>query len=478
MLQVLIEKFDEISGYPMCINTIHGAQSQWAVSNQKVWQQKKNTCSFKTIDELSEEIKTNPRITLPTVYLVMIPDIGGFFDTDWISMLPPKTSEILHDYNIPILLSQPEEYFVNYSLTDIIAFDKKLAEFSLEHNLIITHSIVENYNQNKTIDIGHRRIRSVYSHTWLSRTRSVIKHAERNDITEAVDDGEPLPKKDYICVNRTIRELRCLFYLNEILREVASGVPNNSWVSLVSEWGGEKIGDARLFDFQLRRATEFIDSVDTKAALQSIIPRAASTLPKILDGGKNWDFLLTSGLSHPLLTKYRRASWFEVVTETHVMNEDYDDIAILSEKFLHPIVNKLPFITLGHKKVDKLVRELGFHSYYDIGVLSDNTIDLRLTQLNNFLDKFTAMTEEEKIAWYKSQEYIMQLNYDVLVDTDWDLRDSFEILSAVSMETAALGLERSTQANFERAREEEAKSLETFDTATPELDLDLPQSLV
>ena len=88
------------------------------------------------------------------------------------------------------------------------------------------------------------------------------------------------------------------------------------------------------------------------------------------------------------------------------------------------------------------------------------------------------MTEEEKIAWYKSQEYIMQLNYDVLVDTDWDLRDSFEILSAVSMETAALGLERSTQANFERAREEETKSLETFDTATPELALDLPQSLV
>jgi len=476
MLQVLIEKFDEKSGYPMCINTVHGAQSQWAVSNQNVWRQKKDSCLFKTVAELSAELKTNPRITLPTVYLVMIPNIGGFFDTDWISMLSPTTVELLHDYNIPILLSQPEEYFVNYNLTDIIAFDKKLTEFSLEHNLIITHCIVENYNQNKTIDVGQRRIRSVYSHTWLSRTRTIVKHAEQNQIATPDDSSEPFEKKDYICINRTLRELRCLFYLNEINREVTSGVPNNSWVSMVSEWGGEAIGDSRLFDFQLRRATEFIDGVDFKSAMQALVPRAASTLPKILDGGKNWDFSLTTSLSHPLLNKYRQASRLEIVTETHDMNKDNDDIAILSEKFLHPIVNKLPFIVLGHKKIDKLFRELGFHSYYDLGVLSDNSIDLRLTQLNNFLDKFTVMSDEEKLSWHESQDYIIQLNYDVLMNTDWDIKDNFEICAAMAMENAVLGLERSTEANVKRAREEEAKSLEILDTAMTESIPDLPQS--
>jgi hypothetical protein len=158
------------------------------------------------------------------------------------------------------------------------------------------------------------------------------------------------------------------------------------------------------------------------------------------------------------------------------MNKDNDDIAILSEKFLHPIVNKLPFIVLGHKKIDKLFRELGFHSYYDLGVLSDNSIDLRLTQLNNFLDKFTVMSDEEKLSWHESQDYIIQLNYDVLMNTDWDIKDNFEICAAMAMENAVLGLERSTEANVKRAREEEAKSLEILDTAMTESIPDLPQS--
>jgi hypothetical protein len=192
----------------------------------------------------------------------------------------------------------------------------------------------------------------------------------------------------------------------------------------MAEYGGGTV-----VDFDLPRmfnvACEYV-SEPMRTHLRAAIPEAVASLPRYLDTNAK-----TNGLTNADLESYRAQSWFEIVTETHDIKHDAEDIAILSEKAMFPIAHGLPFIALGHRRLYQLLSDLGFQMY-DMGYNAEGNIEQRLASINLWMDTFNAMTQSEREAWFESQQDKIKHNQNLLYTTDWDKLEELEIAGAIS----------------------------------------------
>ena len=337
-----------------------------------------------------------------------MPGIEGFFDDAWVHTMPQATVDLVKKYNIPIMLTQPDEYFVGYNHEQIERFDRSLCSRGLTTNLVMTHSINKCYGNNKEIHVGQRKIINIFAFGWLSTTKINPVKIRRGDYK----------RKSWVCINRTMRELRSLFYLNVINQNI------DGFISFMAEYSGRPVPNTelqRMFEI----ACEYVDR-PFRFQLLSAIPRAVASLPRYLDANKK-----ANGLTNPDLESYRAQAWFEIVTETHDINHDAEDIAILSEKALFPIAHGLPFIALGHKKLYTLLAELGFKTYDCFEYDAEGTIEQRLTSINSWMNKFNAMTQSQRKLWFTQQRDIIKHNKELLFKTDWDTLEELEIAAAI-----------------------------------------------
>lgn len=392
MLEILVEDFTP----PLDIRCINGKLKHgygWDAGNRTFWSKKlrDQTCTATRVAEYYPKVDHTP------VYLVTVPEIEGFFKTDWITALPEATVERLIKFNIPILLSQPDEYFVRYDQEQIERFDRTLSERGLGTNTVFTHSINISYDQNQTIAVGQRQIINFFSYGWLN-TASINSVAADTTVNR---------DRDYICINRTMRDIRGLFYLNYIDRQ------DSAYVSFIAEYGGKPLSVQHM-QYKFNIALQYV-SEDFRNKLMPHIDSATASLPKFLDSEKNQ---AVKGISNSDLESLRKKVWFEIVTETHDIDYDNTDIAILTEKTLFPIAAGLPFIVLGHKKIYRLLDELGFQRY-DFDYDPDCNLTERFGQLNRFLDRFKSWTGEEKAQWFAEQQSRIAHNQQLLASVKW-----------------------------------------------------------
>lgn len=408
MLNILVEDVENVDMF-VCANGLRlrgQPRIGWHLGNQMYWAKKVRShwyCNYIKISDYTAEQG-------PAILLISVPSIEGFFDDAWVHTMPQATVDLVKQYNIPILLTQPDEYFVNYNQEQIAKFDQSLSQRGLTTNLVMTHSINKCYGANKEIHVGQRKIINIFAFGWLNTTKINPVPIKRSEFK----------RKSWISINRTMRELRSLFYLNSVTRNEV----NTGHVSFMAEYGGGTV-----VDFDLPRmfnvACEYV-SEPMRTHLRTAIPEAVASLPRYLDTNAK-----TNGLTNADLESYRAQSWFEIVTETHDIKHDAEDIAILSEKAMFPIAHGLPFIALGHKKLYQLLSDLGFQMY-DMGYNAEGNIEQRLASINLWMDTFNAMTQSEREAWFESQQDKIKHNQNLLYTTDWDKLEELEIAGAIS----------------------------------------------
>jgi len=409
MLNILVEDVENVDMF-VCANglRLRGQTTLgWHLGNQMYWAKKIRRhwyCNYIKISDYTPEQG-------PAILLISVPGIEGFFDDAWIHTMPQATVDLVRQYNIPIMLTQPDEYFVSYSQEQIERFDRSLCERGLTSNLVMTHSINKCYGANREIHIGQRKIINIFAFGWLSTTKINPVKIRRSEYK----------RRSWVCINRTMRELRSLFYLNAI----SNNIDKSGYISFMAEYGGKPV-----VDFDLPRmftvACEYV-SEPVRTHLRAAIPEAVASLPRYLDANKK-----ANGLTNPDLESYRAQAWFEVVTETHDIKHDVEDIAILSEKALFPIAHGIPFIAVGHKKLYQLLTELGFEMYDSFEYNAEGTIEQRLASINAWMLKFNAMTQSQRKMWFQSQRDKIKHNKDLLFKTDWDTLEELEITSAIS----------------------------------------------
>ncbi len=410
----------------------------WTKTNNYIWEtyhNKPEHFNFISVEDYKEEDKLNP-----TIYLVTIPFINDHLNTTWVRWLPDSTLKLLKENNIPIVLSQPHEYFLGhlehfsyhhfYPSQEMARLSSVLDQKGLFTNDIIIHGIAATSSKPGFMGVGQRKVYEAYCYDYFSNGKMFIDDWTGHDLTDPKmarykyltwrdHFNEGINKdKTSVCFNRQPRDLRCLLLLC-----CEAELDSSVFTFLAEDPINVPMTNA---DIE-QRLNDIVDSLPQSEYVnklrQSIIP-LINKMPLELEEleGERIDHMN----ANYALNQERKRAWFEMVTETHEWTKKDLAVSIITEKTIWPIVNNMPFCVQGHKENYEFLKNLGFKLFEDTLL---NQEALKRDIIHEDLDKSSLFATEQMYerfnAWYKNIKFLQDAkdqirhNFELLSQTDW-----------------------------------------------------------
>lgn len=425
MIQVIVEHISEHSFLTINDMVDHKIseysriddQNNWQISNQLSWKKKfSDGRHFKliTIDMYDPNI--------PAFYLVSLNDCYDRYNTTWVRLLRQDTVEFLRKNNITILLSQPLEHtydFINQDHNEnrlsqnLNNLDRMLCNRGLEINDLIIHGISKIHRKFWTLN--QRRVNDVFSYHFLTEAAGTVKLEDeygRSNYSnfcmfEDHVNSFDTKNKQFICLNRVPRELRTLFFLknrhhlqNAHYTFLAEEPP---WVQMSQHQLDIRIEES-CNNEKLKHLIKYKNDLLTQA-------------PITLQGDDT-----TNQRENDFLNALRKDVWYEIVMETHDYFYHKIPMSILSEKITWPILNHLPFVTVGHRMNKVFLEHIGFKTFDDI-FFGEHEHRNTGTDVLDYLDcldqAIQSYTKKCNSANFIELKDRICHNYNHLVNTDW-----------------------------------------------------------
>ena len=421
--------------------------SGWHANNMETWKRMQNESEhfkFIGVNDFTEEDKQNP-----TVYLVTIPFINDHLNTTWVRWLPETTLNLLKDNNIPIVLSQPHEYFLNhlqqfsyqhfYPSDEMSQLSAVLDQKGLNHNDIIIHGISATSSKPGFFEVGSRRIYEAYSYDYFSNGKRFFDDWSGHDLSHptmaryqflTIEDHINLGSskdKTSVCFNRQPRDLRCLLLL------CCEAEMDTSVFTFLAE---EPINFPMSKEELQQRFHDILNPLpqtDYVEKLRQNITPLINRMPLELEEleGERIDHMN----SNYALNQERKRAWFEMVTETHEWPKRDYAVSIITEKTLWPIIHNMPFCVQGHKENYEFLKELGFKLFENTLLNQEAT---KRDLVNENLDKSLLYSTEQMYerfnAWNTNITFLEQCesdirhNFNLLVKTDWRAKEKNDFI--------------------------------------------------
>lgn len=366
---------------------------------------------------------------IPVFYFVKIAITQDHLNPLWINGISKKSLKILIDHEIPIILSQPKEYFLDLidnenpwrpsSITDLL--DKKLVEVGLFKNNLIIHGIVKNFNDIDYFSTGQRKIFLHYSYYFFEKAKIMLQ--EENNFCMPEDHIVTEKNKIALCLNRQPRELRCL-----LLSYLVNHIENSIFTMLAEEPLHNELSSEQLYEV-FENNINLINNEDLKKSLLDRLDIFKEKYPEyyrikeIENETKNH-----AGINYKI-NDARKKVLFELVTETHSFKHQNVKVAIITEKTLWPILNHLPFTVLGHQYNLKFLKQLGFNVFeewllYEYQV-SENIEEI-IIHCDNLFKKY--ITDKNMSKMFESCVNGCKENYLLLKNTDWKNKEKEDLI--------------------------------------------------
>jgi hypothetical protein len=424
MITLVVEQITNDNFY--CINSWLCNQQQAHTGEKRFNWQLGNRIQIQRLIDLgvARVVTVDQAIAQPkpdTFFLVTVPEVGGTFDTAWVYWLKPKTVRYLQQYQIPIMLSQPAEYDLQHSMLQ----DGKLVHnellrhlhFTLCHNglaynTLVLHNISNCY---RDLLLNGRKIYTVYSKSWVIVAQETGTKKESSGLITAQQHLGTVKDKDFVCFNRAPRELRCLFILSQ-LQHLHRGL-----VTFLGEHPANvQLNTNQLAEFFQAACKAIAASGEHSERYISRIPKVLPFLPMKI--AEETAYKENHTVSNPHINQARTRAWFEIVIETHDIGRDNFDVGLLSEKVFWPILNQMPFILMGHRKNNQLLKDLGFMTFendFGVDLCAEAEIYQRLDALSDSLSWFASLSEQQKTVWLNGLQHKIHHNYQLLINTNW-----------------------------------------------------------
>ncbi len=395
----------------------------WQETNQISWNKKFiNGQHFKviTLDQYNESI--------PAFYLVNLNHCVDRFNSTWVRLLREETVKFLKQTNMSIILSQPIEHTYDFisqthgenRLSDSLnILDNLLCERGLSTNDILIHGISKIHRKSWTLN--QRRLTDIFSYHFLDEARHFDEYGESILFQQHVQNFDHKNKK-FICLNRVPRELRTLFFLKckEFLSE--------SHYSFLGEEPPWRKMSRHELDIR------FEESCNNNQNLLHLLKHkneVIDMIPLTLPGDDT-----TNQRENKNLNQYRKSVWYEIVMETHDFHFHKIPMSILSEKITWPILNHLPFVTVGHRMNTQFLEQLGFKTFDDLffksGEYRHSGLDVSeyLECLHEAIHNFNKKCDRETFMELKER---LEFNYNHLLQTDWYKKEMSDFLNPWGM---------------------------------------------
>lgn len=460
ILNILVEEATDTSY--KCINTriidkLRGWQKQpdivWQKGNVHVWrlmQKNKEQFNFISVKDFHKADDN------PTIYLVTIPFIKDHLSTTWVRWLPDATQKILKEHNIPIVLSQPHEYFLGHiehagqrsygfhRPSDAMSlFSDALDQRGLHTNDIIIHGIAATHTKKGFIEVGQRKVYEAYCYDYFNSGKEYINSYKDNDFSNknmerykflSFDDHmDSTMEKDKlaICLNRQPRDLRCLLLLSN-----EKYMDESIFTFLAEEPLHVPISKEELNE-RFQTALNILPNTPYTQKLYDSIEPLLARMPMELEEreGEREDHMN----ANYALNKARKRAWFEMVTETHEWIKQEFSVSIITEKTIWPILNNMPFCIQGHKENYTFLKDLGFNLFED-DLLNQEILrrDMVHEDLNKSLLFGTEQMFERFNGWHKNAKYLMSRkevirhNFSILRDIDWQEKEKNDFVKILN----------------------------------------------
>ena len=379
---------------------------------------------IKTIDEYVY----NPDV--PVFYLVKIAITQDHFNPMWLNGISKKSLQLLKEHNIPLLLSQPKEYFTDlisesspYKTTSVSRFfDKKLCEIGLYKNNLIIHGIVNYTSEEKYFNEGQRKIFYHYSYYFFNRAKTFLNNS--NNFCTAENHVFENKTKLGICLNRQPREIRCL-----LLTKLVKYLNDSIFTMLGEEPLHNKLTQAQINQiFELN--INLIQDETLKSELLEKLDLFKTRYPGNYRIKENALETKNHADHNTRLNEARQNALFELVTETHEFKNRNADISIITEKTLWPILNQMPFSVAGHRGNYKFLKELGFNLFEE-WLLMEYQVNDSIENLLKYSDEMfeKVKTNDHVKVWYKESMESCKNNFNLLVKTDWNLKEQENLIN-------------------------------------------------
>ena len=397
--------------------------NNWRESNQLSWNKKFiNGRHFKviTLDEYDSSI--------PALYLVNLNHCVDRFNPTWVRLLREDTVKFLRTTNMPIILSQPIEHtydFISQShgenrLSESLNYlDHLLCNRGLRTNDILIHGISKIHRKSWTFN--QRRLTDVFSYHFLDEAKKYNEFGDSIKFQEHVENFDSKNKK-FICLNRVPREIRTLAFLKN--RKFL----DDSYYTFL----GEEPPWRQMSQHELN--IRFEESCKSNPDLESLLKyknEVIHMIPLSLPGDDT-----TNQRENTNLNQYRKHVWYEVVMETHDYYYHNIPMSILSEKITWPILNHLPFLTIGHRMNSSFLERLGFQTFDDLffspGEYRHTGTDIPelLNCVHDAIQNYNDKCNKDNFMELKER---LEFNYNHLVRTDWIEREMIDLVNPWDM---------------------------------------------
>lgn len=393
-------------------------RSNWNIGNKIFLKRLIDTGRIELVSREQMFLYENDCHSIPTFFVVSIPEIKGTFETGWVYWLTDNVKQFLAKTNIPILLTQPGEYGFDWlnsvgetviTTGHFIFFNNRLSDEGLQ-NSIVLHNMSKIYMD---INPTGRKYKSVYSRGWIEHVKITSKDGL---ITYEDHLNNIANKKSFFCSNRAPREFRCLLLL--------SLLKNNNLDKGYFSFLTESPANVKMSKDQVAAYFDSMFKLVGKQAheYKEYLDQALSMLPLELD--ENSQLRSDHVITNKDINLYRLNSFVEIVTETHDMSLENVSAGVLSEKTFWPIINQMPFINVGHRKNNDLLRELGFMTFeenFSTPVVTGNASQ-KVQYVNDLINEIESMSTEDKFNWYNNVQVKEKIkhNYELLTKTDWN----------------------------------------------------------
>jgi|TARA_R110002153_G_scaffold114570_1_gene257369 hypothetical protein len=452
-LNVLVENV-----YPRsfkCLNTRIAEKLQslqpktkggWHGANLNVWNDLRTNgehFNFISVDEY------NINDTAPVIYLITIPFINDHLNTTWTRWIPDLTLKVLKEKNIPIVLSQPQEYYLGHltqlgyhhftPTEELSLLSQALDQIGLNYNDIIIHGIAATCSKPGFFEVGTRRVYEAYNYSYFTKGERFCTDWLEQDLTSpAMQKYKYLTAKDHlnaceskdktsVCFNRQPRDLRCVLLLAS-----EDKMDESVFTFLAEEPLHVPMSQQDIFE-RLENSIITLPEGSYKQRLHDAIEPLMKRLPLQLDEleGERIDHMN----ANYVLNQQRKRAWFEMVTETHEWQKKDYAISIITEKTIWPIINNMPFCIQGHKENYQFLKDLGFDLFEDTLLNQEaHKRDLLNTDLNKSTLHATDQMYERFNAWNKNWKFLSSIehrlehNFNLLTKTDWNLKEKNDFI--------------------------------------------------
>ncbi len=458
ILNVLVEELGPEDDFK-CINTIimeklkpadlpyTKENSGWHYNNLETWKRYRDQTEhfkFISVKDFKEEDNQNP-----TIYLITVPFVNDHLNTTWVRWIPDLTLKILKDNNIPIVLSQPHEYFLGhvqhfsyhhfYPSDELSTLSAVLDQKGLTHNDIIIHGISATSSKPGFFDVGSRKVYEAYCYDYFKNGKRFFDDWSGHDVSHPTmarykfltvqDHIDLVDSKDKtsVCFNRQPRDLRCLLLL------CCEAELDTSVFTFLAEEPINHPMSKQDIQQRFNDILSLLPQTDYVEKLRQNITPVINRMPLELEEleGERIDHMN----SNYALNQERKRAWFEMVTETHEWSRKDYAVFIITEKTLWPIIHNMPFCVQGHKENYHFLKELGFKLFENTLINQEAaTRDLIHEELDKSLLYSTEQMYERFNAWNKNENFLKECesdinhNFNLLVQTDWSGKEKDDFI--------------------------------------------------